>query len=204
VTFGCFSNPTKFTDELFTAWAKVLAAVPGSRLVLKGMDFEQDEVRRLMIDRLVAAGIPMDRLELLPRTPDTASHLAQYARVDVVLDTFPYTGTTTTCEALWMGRPVVTLAGNRHAGRVGASLLAAVGRSEWIADDTARYVSIAAQLAADPSKLVQQSESLRSAVQHSPLMDHIGQSARFASALRECWREKTVAMTECSCGSAST
>jgi protein O-GlcNAc transferase len=192
VTFGCFNSPTKFTTSLFKAWAQLLAEVPSSRLVLKARDFDEPEVRAYMLKRIEAAGVPIDRLELLTRTYGTGEHLAQYGQVDIALDSFPYAGTTTTCEALWMGRPVVSLCGDRHAARVGASLLTAIGHTEWIARDANEYVKIAATLAGSPAVLESASAQLRQDMLNSPLLDHTGQCARFAAALRECWREKVV------------
>jgi predicted O-linked N-acetylglucosamine transferase (SPINDLY family) len=190
VTFGCFNSPTKFSHGLFVAWAQLLAQVPNSRLLLKGRDFDEPQVRDDMMARMKAAGIPLDRVDLLPRTLGIAEHLAAYARVDVALDTFGYTGTTTTCEALWMGRPVVTLCGTRHASRVSASLLTAVGRPGWIAHTPADYVRIARDLATDPPALCTASASLRSAMSQSPLLAAASQSAHFAAALRAGWRER--------------
>ncbi len=189
VTFGCFSSPTKFTDPLLAAWARLLARVPESRLLLKGRDFHETPVREAMLQRLHRQGVPLERVVLLPRAPDTASHLAQYAQMDIALDTFPYTGTTTTCEALWMGRPVVTLCGDRHAARVGASLLTAVGHPEWIAQSADDYVRIAAELA-DRRPAGAVAGALRDAVRRSALMDYTGQAACFARALRACWQER--------------
>ncbi|RRJ96260.1 hypothetical protein Ga0100231_020365 [Opitutaceae bacterium TAV4] len=188
VTFGCFNSPTKFTDTLFAIWARLLAAVPGSRLLLKGRDLEDAGVRAHLFARMNRAGLPEERTELLPRTADTASHLALYKRVDIALDTFPYNGTTTTCESLWMGRPVITIGGDRHAARVSASLLTAIGRPEWIASCPDDYIRRAAALAAAPASLAAASAGLRSQMSASPLMDHAGQSARFAAALQACWR----------------
>jgi len=145
-------------------------------------------MRQHYFDRLAAAGIAAERVEFLERTATTEDHLALYGRVDISLDTFPYHGTTTTCEALWMGVPVVTLMGDRHVARVSGSLLNAVGRSEWIAATADDYVRIAAQLAANPTELAAIRANLREQVRNSPLGDHAGQSARFASALRTCWR----------------
>lgn len=188
VTFGCFNSPTKFTDRLFGAWGRLLEQFPGSRLLLKGRDFEEAAVREHMMNRLQGQGIATDRVELLPRTLGTAEHLAQYARVDIALDTFPYNGTTTTCEALWMGRPVVTLRGDRHAARVGASLLTAVGHPEWIGATLDDYVRLAADLARDPARLAVTAGSLRSDLQRSELLAYDRQAACFARALRECWK----------------
>ena len=187
VTFGCFNNFAKVTDEALGAWSRLLAAVPGSRLKLKATGLGESAVGAQVRERLAKAGLDLARVDLLERTADVASHLALYQEVDVALDTFPYHGTTTTCEALWMGVPVVTLAGDRHASRVGGSLLQAVGHPEWITRDWSNYVRVAAGLAANPSQLADQSRSLRGALRASPLMDHAGQGERFSAAVRGCW-----------------
>jgi predicted O-linked N-acetylglucosamine transferase (SPINDLY family) len=190
VTFGCFNSPTKFTDSLFAAWAKILERVPNSRLLLKGRDFEEGPIRDHLLAWMRRCGIPTERIDLIPRTAGTAEHLACYSRVDIALDTFPYNGTTTTCEALWMGRPVVTLRGNRHAARVGASLLTAGGHPEWIADTVDEYVATAASLAVTPSRVGSASARLRDQLRGSVLLDHAAQSAAFARTLRSCWHQK--------------
>jgi predicted O-linked N-acetylglucosamine transferase (SPINDLY family) len=125
---------------------------------------------------------------LLERTADTTSHLALYHGIDVALDSFPYHGTTTTCEALWMGVPVVTRAGDRHASRVGVSLLHAAGHPEWAAASEDDYVRIAAHLATDVPRLATLRTGLRDELRRGPLLDHAGQAGRFGAALRDCWR----------------
>lgn len=187
LTFGCFNNVAKISDTTLALWARVLATVPGSRLLLKGRGFGEEAVRQKYFARFAAAGLPADRVEFLERTAQTGDHLALYGRVDISLDTFPYHGTTTTCEALWMGVPVVTLLGDRHIARVSGSLLAAIGRSEWVAATPDDYVRIATELASDPARLAAIRAGLRDEVKNSPLGDHPGQSARFAAALRDCW-----------------
>lgn len=186
VTFGSFNALSKVTSRTLHLWRDVLAAVPGSRLMLKsfGLDFTAWQ------SRLAAHGIEPRRVSLLPPTRSVAEHLACYAGMDVALDPFPYQGTTTTCEALWMGRPVVTLCGDRHASRVGASLLTAVGHPEWIASNASFYVHIAAELARDPGRLADISRDLRGRAAASPLGDHAGQAARFGRALRACWQAR--------------
>jgi protein O-GlcNAc transferase len=188
-TFGCFNNLAKITDALLRTWGEVLAAVPDSRLMLKGPGFSEATVRDHYRDRLERVGITKDRLVLLERTTDTAAHLAVYHRVDVALDTAPYHGTTTTCEALWMGVPVVTLAGDRHMSRVGASLLTAVGHPDWIANCPEDYVRIAASLAGDRRELGKIRVGLRAEMAAAPLGQHEAQAARFGAAVRACWRE---------------
>lgn len=189
VTFGCFNNLAKVTDPMLALWGRLLAAVPGSRLLLKGRGLGEEGERARYRARCAAQGLPPERVEFIEHTPGAAEHLALYHRVDVALDTFPYHGTTTTCEALWMGRPVVTLRGDRHAARVGVSLLTAIGRPEWIADTPDDYVRVAAAVAADRAGLAATARGLRAELQRSPLLDHEGQARRFGAALRACWRE---------------
>jgi protein O-GlcNAc transferase len=143
--------------------------VPNSRLFLKSSGLENPGIAEPLKARCAAAGLPMDRVTLQGYLPDARSHLAAYSQIDIALDPFPYHGTTTTCEALWMGRPVVTLAGDRHSSRVGVSLLHAVGHSTWIAGDHESYVKLATELAADPSLLVAVAIQLRDDVAKSPL-----------------------------------
>ncbi len=187
ITFGCFNNLAKVNDATLRLWADLLAAVPHSRLLLKGRGLGDDSVRQRYRQRFAAAGLPADRVELLERTAQTEEHLALYRRVDVALDTFPYHGTTTTCEALWMGVPVVTRLGDRHVARVSASLLQAVGHPEWIATSADDYVRIAAALAADRERLRDLRAHLRTEMLMSPLLDHAGQAERFGQAVRRCW-----------------
>ncbi len=187
VTFGCFNAPSKISDRMLVIWNRILDAVPDSKLLLKGQGLGDPEVRARYQARLARLGVAEARIEFLERTPDTKSHLARYDSIDVALDTFPYNGTTTTCEALWMGVPVVSLVGDRHLARVGASLLSVVGHPEWMAKDDDDYVSIAAALAADRTALPAQSALLRDELQRSPLLDHAGQASRFGTALRACW-----------------
>lgn len=188
VTFGCFNNFAKISEATLRAWARILAGVPQSRLLLKGHGLDEPALAATLRARLALLGVGKERIELLGRTAGTAEHLALYARVDVALDTFPYHGTTTTCEALWMGVPVVTLAGDRHAARVGASLLTAVGRTDWIARDWANYVAIAVALAQDAAGRTVTRQSLRDEMRRSALLDHAGQAGRFGAAVRGCWQ----------------
>jgi protein O-GlcNAc transferase len=187
VTFGCFNNFSKVSDSTLRCWAAVLDAVPGSRLFLKSHGLSSPSIAARLRGRLASFGLGEERVELAGRTPNLAAHLALYGQVDVALDTFPYNGTTTTCEALWMGVPVVTMLGDRHASRVGASLLCAVGHPEWITCDQAEYVQTAAQLAADSNRRQVLRTGLRDDMRSSPLMDHAGQAARFGAALRQGW-----------------
>lgn len=187
VTFGSFNNFAKVTNETLHVWARILAGVPASRLLLKAAGMDDAVVRGEVVQRLRAAGISEERCELMAPVPDTTSHLAMYGRVDIALDTFPYHGTTTTCEALWMGVPVVTQVGERHVSRVGLSLLAAVGHREWASASAGEYVSVATELAGDVTKLDAMRRGLRGEMERSNLLDHAGQARRFGGAVRKCW-----------------
>ena len=184
-TFGSFNALSKVGPATLGLWRSVLEAVPGSRLLIKSPGMDADHWR----GRFAASGRPVERVDLLPMTSGTPEHLACYARVDVALDTSPYNGTTTTCEALWMGVPVVALAGDRHAARVGASLLAAVGHPEWVASSPAEYAGIAAGLAADGDRLGALRSCLRAEMARSLLLDHAAQARNFGGALRSCWEK---------------
>jgi protein O-GlcNAc transferase len=187
VTFGCFNNFSKVGDSTLGCWSAVLAAVPGSRLLLKGHGLGDPSMAAAIKARVAAHGLDESRVELAGRTSSVAAHLELYGRVDVALDTIPYNGTTTTCEALWMGVPVVTMLGDRHAARVGASLLCAAGHQEWIATDQAGYVAAAARLASDAEGRAALRSGLRDELRASSLMDQGGQAARFGAALRQTW-----------------
>jgi predicted O-linked N-acetylglucosamine transferase (SPINDLY family) len=184
ITFGSFNKLGKVSDATVALWARVLAAVPRSRLFLKSKALAEEEVRRDTVARFAAAGVSAERLTLFGWVPEDAGHLAAYGRVDVALDTFPYSGTTTTCEALWMGVPVVTLSGATHASRVSASLLTAVGMTDWIADSPAALVARATAAAADPAGLAQLRTELRPRVASSPLCDAAGYAAAVEAAFR--------------------
>jgi predicted O-linked N-acetylglucosamine transferase (SPINDLY family) len=189
VTFGSFNNFLKVTDETLAVWSKILTRVPGSLLFIKSAYLDDPEVRKNVFERLVAAGIDEDRVEISGFFASTQDHLSAYNRVDVALDTFPYNGTTTTCEALWMGVPVVSLIGDRHAARVGLSLLTAVGHPEWAAENEEDYIEKAVALTEDRTLRADLRNSLRSEVAASILCDHAGQAARFEAALRQVWTE---------------
>ncbi len=182
VRFGSFNNLAKTTPAVLDTWAAILDRVPGSTLTLKNGAFVDAETRERLAKELTSRGIPPDRLVMLEPTRDAAAHLDAYGQLDIALDTFPYAGTTTTCEALWMGVPVVTLAGELHAGRVGVSLLGAVGMEDLVAQSTDSYVRIASNLAHDRSRLVVMKAGLRDRMRTSPLMDAVAFRARLHAA----------------------
>lgn len=187
VTFGSFNNLAKLSDSTVRLWARILQAVPGSGLLLKSGGAGDAEVQRSFGGRLAGHGIDPARVQWLAWRGTTEEHLSAYANMDVALDPFPYNGTTTTCEALWMGVPVVALRGDRHAGRVSASLLSAAGFPEWIADTQGQYVETAVRLATDTAGLAALRQSLRARMTASALCDGAGFARRFEAALRKVW-----------------
>jgi protein O-GlcNAc transferase len=190
ITFGSFNNLAKVTPEVVRCWSAILLAVPGSRLVLKSHTLADAGVAQRYTALFAAADVAADRLDLLPRITATDGHLAAYHRIDIALDPFPYNGTTTSCEALWMGVPVVTLAGSRHAGRVGASLLSRLGLGALIAADEASYVATAARLAGDRPALATLRDGLRERMRQSPLCDAAGFAREMAVAFRRMWQSR--------------
>ncbi|MBL9031408.1 MAG: tetratricopeptide repeat protein [Phycisphaerae bacterium] len=189
VTFGSFNSAPKINRGVVASWAEVLRRTPGSRLLVKALEFADPGLRDEFPRRFATLGVDPARVEVLSQTPSPRDHLALYQRADVALDTFPYNGTTTTCEALWMGVPVVALAGHTHAGRVSASLLPAAGEPT-LAPDAAAYVDLACALAADVPRLASERAARRDRVRASALCDAEGWVRRFEAALREVWRDR--------------
>ena len=206
VTFGCFNNFAKLSGDFLDAAAQVLAAVPGSRLVLKSRPLSIPAVADPVRRRFEQAGIDPDRVELRGWEAERKDHLAIYGAVDIALDSFPYNGATTTCEAMWMGVPVVSLVADRHAGRVGASLLNAMELGEFVALDVGEYVAICARLAGDRARLQDLRRHLRERLQNSPLMDEVGFTRRLERCYVEIWesRAATVAAPQASGAGAAT
>ncbi len=192
VTFGSFNTLIKLSDETVALWSRLLTEIPGSRLLLKCRQLADPRTREDTAARFVARGIDPSRIETLPSTKTLEDHLATYARLDIGLDPIPYAGTTTTCEAMWMGVPVITLAGQSHASRVGVSLLSNLGMDDLIARDQDQYIDLARRLAADHVRRAQlrsdSPSSLRGRMIASPLCDGPGFAHRFESLLREAWR----------------
>ncbi len=188
VTFGCFNNLAKVTPEMVALWSRLLGAVPQARLLLKAHALGNDSARRSLHAQFAAHGIDAARVTLLGPEESPAGHLGRYREVDIALDTFPYHGTTTTCEALWMGVPVVTLAGGTHVSRVGASILKRAGLDELVAATPEDYVAKAAALAADPKKLGALRQGLRARLRASPLLDAAGFARSVEAAYQDAWK----------------
>jgi predicted O-linked N-acetylglucosamine transferase (SPINDLY family) len=174
ITFGCFNSFSKINQALFETWVRILKAIPGSRLYLKSAPLSGDGVKLKVLETFEKSGIVAERITLKPFAESPEQHLAQYADIDIALDTYPYNGTTTTCESLWMGVPLISLAGDRHLSRVGASFLQAVGLPELVADSPDEYVEKAVNLALDSERLQFLRENLRLMMARSALMDAKG------------------------------
>ncbi len=188
VTFGSFNNLSKVGDGVLELWAEIVRSVPGSHLFLKSRALSDDEPRERLRGKMLRLGVESDRLEFAPYAATPREHVALYDRVDVGLDPFPYTGTTTTCEALWMGVPVITLPGIAHASRVGASLLTRIGCPELVADSPSAYFDIATGLARNTDRLVAYRADLRGRMKASPLTNPAVITRDIEAAYREMWR----------------
>ena len=183
VVFASFNNFAKITDAMLTAWGEILRAVPTARLLLKNVHPLKETLTRVK-KRAVRAGIDPARLELRPGSKD---YLADYLDADVILDTFPYQGGGTTCEALCMGLPVVVRAGTRHGARFGVSLLHNAGLSELIADSTEEYIERAVLLARDRELLSALQTAVPRMMRASPLMDAAGYVRAMEDAYEMIW-----------------
>jgi protein O-GlcNAc transferase len=181
ITFGCFGRRAKHSPATLAMWAQILQRVPNARLVLKAVNLDANYLQ--------APGIDTSRVQLRPRSLSIAEHLAAYNRIDVALDTFPYHGTTTTCEALWMGVPIITRAGASHISRVGASLLSNAGLTDLIGDSDETYIELAVALADDAERLKALRHNLRERMRASPLMDEAAFAAALEASYRTMWAD---------------
>ncbi len=197
VTFGSFNRLSKIGDGVLATWARIMRAVPDSRLFMVVSDIDDATVREAVEMRIAAAGLPMDRIELHPRATNDYYYL--YHRVDIALDPYPYNGGTTSYDTLSMGVPYVSLSGRYAASRTGAAVLEAVGVTDLIAMDEDEYVRIATDLANDRDRLLRLHRELRGRLRASPLMDYTGVAAEISEAFRAMWHRWLVQDTDASC-----
>jgi len=188
LTFGSANVLAKCGAPVLSLWARVLGEVPGSRLLIKAAGLAAPRTRQRVRDFFERSGIAGDRLELRGWTPGHAGHLDTFNEIDIVLDCFPYPGMTTSLEAILMGAPVVTMAGDRFLSRIGEAILTAIGHPEWIARNEDAYVAIARRLAADRDTLAALRQRLRGELLASPLTDARTLTGGLETALREAWR----------------
>ena len=187
VTFGSFNSNGKIHDRTIRWWSRVLREVPGSQILLKFDSGRDPAVRELYESMFERQGVSRQRVRIMGRLP-VLEHLDLYNQVDIALDTFPYHGTTTTCEALWMGVPTVSLIGRHHASRVGLSLLTRVGLEVFAAAGARQYVAKAVAFAGQLDALATIRRSLRNMMLHSPLCDGKAYARDVESAYRTMWR----------------
>ena len=186
VTFGSFNAVSKITPRVVHAWSRILLSVPGARLVMATVP--AGRTRDRMTAMFTVNGVDPSQLELYDRLP-FAEFIALHHRADIALDAFPFSGTTTTCHSLWMGLPVVTLAGKSHVARVGASMLTNVGLTGMIANSVEEYVSIAIGLAQDLERLNALRRGLRDRMLRSPLTDAGRFTRHLEDRLRQIWAD---------------
>ncbi len=188
ITFGCLNNLSKINVEVIKVWSEILLQLPASKLLLKAKLFRDDDIRNAVTEEFSRNGVHSQRIEL--RGWGTRKeYLETYNEIDICLDPFPFTGGTTSVESLWMGVPVLTLAGNTMFSRQGVGILNNAGLSQWIAQDKDEYQGKAVEFASNNDVLSQIRSQLRSQVSTSPLFDAVQFARHFESAMHQIWNE---------------
>jgi predicted O-linked N-acetylglucosamine transferase (SPINDLY family) len=190
IVFGSFNTLSKINSRVIALWSRILGDVPGARLVLKRRALDDTDTRLRVMSVFARNGVNRSRVECRGHSDSTRSHLEHYGDIDICLDTFPYNGTTTTCESLWMGVPVVALAGRHHASRVSASILHACGNEGLVAQSEDEYVSLALRQASDGGMRDGFRRTNRERMRGSVLCDARGFVVKFERALRAMWQER--------------
>ena len=191
ITFGSFNNIAKLSDHTLRLWARALHAVPGSRLLLKSPATGDAATRANITAFMQAQGVSSERLTMRGREAHVDSHLAVYNEVDIALDPYPYNGATTTCEALWMGVPVLSLRGRTHTSRMGESILSAAGRPQWVSANEDEHLACIQSLADDSAQRAAWRSQARATLQASALMDEVGFTNCFEDAIAAAWVQRT-------------
>lgn len=186
ITFGSFNNFAKVSDDVLYMWRAILDGVPRSRLILKGKIFSLDDGKQLVKEKFRKISFPLERVEFRPYSPD---YLEQYNDIDIALDTFPYTGGTTTCEALYMGVPVITFRGKTHGARLSASILNAADINELVAYSPMDYVKKAIQLSKRKELIAAYHVGLREHIKNSALMDKTRYIRGLEKIYRAVWKD---------------
>ncbi len=185
ITFGSFNQSAKISDETLDLWSRVLSGVPDSRMFIKARAFSDAQVCERFRQRFAERGLDASRITFSGLIANPQEHLAAYGKVDVALDTFPYNGTTTTCEALWMGVPVISLVGGLHAARVGYSILSAVKLEGLATTSDDDFVALSVAFSEDRNQLAALRSHLRMVVASSPLCDR----TRFTRGLEDAYQK---------------
>lgn len=188
ITFGSFNNTSKISQKTIVLWSRILKRVPDSRLKLKARSFSDFGTRKHILDMFADNGISSERIWFEGYSVTLNEHFLLYNTIDIALDTFPYHGTTTTCEALWMGVPVITLKGDTHVSKVGVSIMTTIGCQDLVANSPDDYVNKAALLAKDSVTLSMLRSQLRAMMVTSPIMDPTGFTQSLETGYRDMWR----------------
>ncbi|MFC1513042.1 tetratricopeptide repeat protein [Thermodesulfobacteriota bacterium] len=199
ITFASFNNRPKVTDTVIACWAQILHKVANSRLLLKSMAFRDEPTRTRLVEKFAGHGIEPNRLDIREPVPRQAGHMQLYNQADIALDTFPYNGTTTTFEALWMGVPVITLAGETHVSRVSTSILNQIDGQDCIANNQEEYIKLAATLAGNTERLTTLRKELRQRLRDSPACNSRQFTQNLENAYRtmaENWNQKIAQSTQ--------
>lgn len=186
VTFGCLNSFQKVSGPLLRLWIRILQNVPNSRLMLHSYEGSH---RRRVLDLFITEGVDPNRISFVGPQP-TPDYFRQYNAIDIALDTFPYTGGTTTCDALWMGVPAITLVGKTAVSRGGASILTNAGLSDYIANTPQQYIESSIRIALNVQRLAELRAQLREQMQNSRLMDAPRFAREMERAFRQMWRER--------------
>jgi len=189
ITFGSANLIPKMSAPTYALWARILGALPNARLQVKAGSLGDPWARHLVRRRFSDLGIAPERIELLGGTPDVAAHFRALGEIDIGLDPFPFVGGKTTCDTLWMGVPVVTLAGICMMGRVGVSVLTRAGLPELVASDEQSYIDLALDLARDVEALAARRHGLRTHVAHSKMFDGLTHTRELEGIYRSVWRD---------------
>ncbi|MGO1120768.1 O-linked N-acetylglucosamine transferase family protein [Rhodovibrionaceae bacterium A322] len=188
ITFGSFNNAAKLTPLGIDIWAQAMRRIPDSRILFKARHLEREELREGIYQRFEMNEVSRDRVEFVDYTATMGEHYAVYQRVDIALDSFPYNGTTTTFDALCMGVPVLTIAGDHHAARVSTSLVSRVGLNFCSVTSAADFIALAQALAADINSLESIRSSLRLQIVNSPIIDSVSYTRNLESTYRDYWK----------------
>ena len=189
-SFASFNNLAKLSDATISAWSEILRRAPEAKLLLKDKSLKVDSVRDTLLRRFAVHGIEASRLILKSHAPSQREHYSCYNEADLALDPFPYNGTTTTFEALWMGVPVMTLKGDNHAARVGAAIMGRLGLNSFVTDSLERYIAISAAHAAAPEALEPLRKVMRGLLAASPLLDGHRLARELEDIYGQCVAEK--------------
>jgi len=187
ITFGSFNNATKINQKVVSVWARCMQSIPESHLILKASQFNNASIRHNFQSLFEECGISPERIEFINWTTSVSDHMDLYNKIDIALDTFPYNGTTTTCEALWMGVPVITLSGVVHQARVGGSILTDIGFPQFIANTHDAFVEKTVDLANDLVTLKAVRNELRDKMRLAPLTNAKQFTQTLENAYREMW-----------------